>query len=56
MAVLLELGDVVAIVAELPAVRRFVDRTGRAVPAGTEWERLSRLMGLSDSSCFTRVE
>jgi sporulation and cell division protein SsgA len=49
-------GTVVAVVAELPSVRRFVDRIGRAVPAGTEWERLSRLMGLSDSSCFTTVE
>jgi hypothetical protein len=49
-------GAVVAVVAELPAVRRFVDRIGRAVPAGTEWERLSQLMELSDSSCFTTVE
>jgi hypothetical protein len=47
---------VVAVVAELPSVRRFVDRIGRAVPAGTEWDRLSWLMGLSDSSCFTTVE
>jgi hypothetical protein len=70
-AVLLELGTgpggpdpwhgegtqaVVAVRAQLPVVRRFVDRISRAVPAGTEWERLGQLMELSDSSCFTTVE
>ena len=68
-AVLLELGTgtrdlasgdpartVVAVVAELPSVRRFVDTIGRAVPWGTEWERLGQLMELSDSSCFMTVE
>ena len=65
IAVLFELGtevgrsgpvDQVAVRAELPVVRRFVDKIHRAVPAGTEWTRLGRLMELSDSSCFTTVE
>ena len=64
-AVLLELGtdagrggpvDHIAVRADLPVVRRFVDKIHRAVPAGTEWTRLAQLMELSDSSCFTTVE
>jgi hypothetical protein len=46
----------VVLQADLRAVRRFVDRTFRAVPAGTEWERFEMLTDWSESSCFTRVE